>query len=91
MAENNKKSTAYIQRMRTLKFYQKMASARIPITVYLHDQREVKAEFGAIDSSESKLAVSNLQTDWGVINRAVIRTGDVVGIEYNLVQEEGEL
>ncbi|EPY51133.1 hypothetical protein SPOG_02310 [Schizosaccharomyces cryophilus OY26] len=91
MSEFSENTLAFQQRMRTLKFYQKMASSTPAIVVYLHDQKEVQAEFGGIDSSESKVAVSHLHTDWGTVDKAVLRSGDIVNIEYVLQQEEGEI
>ncbi|EPX73493.1 uncharacterized protein SOCG_04949 [Schizosaccharomyces octosporus yFS286] len=91
MVDTSDNTLAFQQRMRTLRFYRKMSLSTPTIVLYLHNQKEVQAEFSGIDSSESKVAVSHLHTDWGTVDKAVIRAGDIVNIEYILQQEEGEI
>ncbi|EEB06178.1 hypothetical protein SJAG_01217 [Schizosaccharomyces japonicus yFS275] len=79
------------QRKRTLFFLQRMAVDQPHIRVDMHDKTEHNAQFLAIDSSDSKLAVRNLETDWGVIDKAVLRTGDITCIHFRIQKEEGEL
>ncbi|WBW74979.1 SMN complex subunit Gem7 [Schizosaccharomyces osmophilus] len=91
MVDVSDNSLAFQQRMRTLRFYRKMSSSTPAVVLYLHDQKELQAEFSGIDSSESKVAVSHLHTDWGIVDKAVVRAGDIANIEYILQQEEGEI
>lgn len=77
---------AAIQRQRTLLFYKACTQGRIEISrVNLRDGSRVEAkEVVAVDSSESKLVLSGLQTDWGTSARPVtIRGSDIATVEFN--------
>lgn len=85
---------AVTQRLRTLAVYAALSRGRHSVHVLLHSGETVRAErVLAVDSAESKLCVSGLQTSWGVFPRAVLRLGDVVSIHIDEPEalEEGEL
>ncbi|KAG5519179.1 hypothetical protein PMAC_002267 [Pneumocystis sp. 'macacae'] len=84
---------AFLQRMRTLKFYKFVSRCYKPVTFYLWNEKYLNASnFLGTDALETKFCVKNLETDWGIYKRAVIRAGDTISIEFPLeLLEEGEI
>ncbi|KTW30782.1 hypothetical protein T552_00494 [Pneumocystis carinii B80] len=91
--EKNIQEIAFLQRMRTLRFYKFVSRSYKSVTFYLWNKTQLKASsFLGTDALETKFLVENLQTDWGIHKQAVIRSGDIIWIKFPLeLLEEGEI
>ncbi|CCJ28434.1 unnamed protein product [Pneumocystis jirovecii] len=91
--EQYNQEISFLQRMRALKFYKFVSRCYKPVTFYLWNEKYLSAShFLGTDALETKFCVKDLQTDWGIYKRAVIRSGDTISIKFPLeLLEEGEI
>ncbi|KAG5439235.1 hypothetical protein PCANB_001534 [Pneumocystis canis] len=91
--EQDNQEMAFIQRMRTLKFYKFISRSYKPATFYLWNKTYMNvSSFLGTDALETKFYVKDLQTDWGIHKQVVIRSGDTIWIKIPLeLLEEGEI
>jgi hypothetical protein len=86
MEDKQEQYIAATQRQRTLLFYKACIQSLLTLDrVVLRDGTQLTAEkLIAVDSSESKLVLKGLRTDWGRAAIPVtIRGSDLVAIEVN--------
>ncbi|KAG4306459.1 hypothetical protein PORY_000447 [Pneumocystis oryctolagi] len=93
MSKKYNQEMAFLQRMRTLKFYKFVSRCYKPVTFHLWNRKHLNAScFLGTDAFETKFCVKDLETNWGIHKRAVIRSGDTISLKFPLeLLEEGEI